>query len=189
MRGHLAASLDRPNPPGVTWCPRPATGFPNRRGTDRSSFCHDFATAMTTVRWEAQNMLLWERRRESLDVRATCDRGYRGSRPPQPRDQSLHRSNKRRYFQYAVRSTQYAEIQETTRVWGTWPRRGSQFPATEWKKLAGGRQLNRRVARVPHALLTAGIGYATPSDHGQAALQHHRLYTISPWVCRRGPPL
>ena len=26
------------------------------------------------------------------------DRGYRGSRPPQPRDQSLHRSNKRRYF-------------------------------------------------------------------------------------------
>ena len=31
------------------------------------------------------------------------DRGYRGSRPPQPRDQSLHRS-KRRYFQYAVRS-------------------------------------------------------------------------------------
>ena len=36
------------------------------------------------------------------------DRGYRGSRPPQPRDQSLHSSNKRRYFQYAVRSTQYA---------------------------------------------------------------------------------
>ena len=33
------------------------------------------------------------------------DRGYRGSRPPQPRDQSLHRSNKRRYFQYAVCST------------------------------------------------------------------------------------
>ena len=30
------------------------------------------------------------------------DRGYRGSRPPQPRDQSLHSSNKRRYFQYAV---------------------------------------------------------------------------------------
>ena len=27
-----------------------------------------------------------------------------GPRPPQPRDQSLHRSNKRRYFQYAVRS-------------------------------------------------------------------------------------
>ena len=34
---------------------------------------HDFATAMTTVRWEAQNMLLWERRRESLNVRATCE--------------------------------------------------------------------------------------------------------------------
>ena len=37
------------------------------------------------------------------------DRGYRGSRPPQPRDQSLHRSNKRRYFQYAVRSTHYRQ--------------------------------------------------------------------------------
>ena len=48
-------------------------GFLNRRGTDRSSFCHDFATAMTTVRWETQNMLLWERRRESLDRRATCE--------------------------------------------------------------------------------------------------------------------
>ena len=33
------------------------------------------------------------------------DRGYRGSRPPQPRDQSLHSTNKRSYFQYAVRST------------------------------------------------------------------------------------
>ena len=29
------------------------------------------------------------------------DRGYRGSCPPQPRDQSLHSSYKRRYFQYA----------------------------------------------------------------------------------------
>ena len=26
------------------------------------------------------------------------DRGYRGSRPPKPRDQSLHSTNKRRYF-------------------------------------------------------------------------------------------
>ena len=34
------------------------------------------------------------------------DRGYRGSRPPQPRDQSIHSTNKRRYFQYAVHSTQ-----------------------------------------------------------------------------------
>ena len=31
------------------------------------------------------------------------DRGCRGSRPPQPRDQSLHSTNKRRYFQYAAR--------------------------------------------------------------------------------------
>ena len=35
-------------------------------------------------------------------------RGYRGSRPPQPRDQSLNSTNKRRHFQYAVRSTQHA---------------------------------------------------------------------------------
>ena len=34
---------------------------------------HDFASALTTVRWEAQNMLLWERGRESLDRRATCE--------------------------------------------------------------------------------------------------------------------
>ena len=40
------------------------------------------------------------------------DRGYRGSRPPQPRDQSLHSTNKRRYFQYAVRSTVRAERSE-----------------------------------------------------------------------------
>jgi len=36
------------------------------------------------------------------------DRGYRGSRPPQSRDQSLHSTNKRRYFQHAARSTQCA---------------------------------------------------------------------------------
>ena len=44
------------------------------------------------------------------------DRGYRGSRPPQPRDQSLLR-NKRRYFQYAVVLRSTAEqpyIQHTT---------------------------------------------------------------------------
>ena len=35
------------------------------------------------------------------------DRGHRGSRPPQPRDQSLHSTNKRRYFQHAVRSAQW----------------------------------------------------------------------------------
>ena len=33
---------------------------------------------------------------------------FRCCSPPQARDQSLHSTNKRRYFQYAVRSTQYA---------------------------------------------------------------------------------
>ena len=45
--------------------------------------------------------------RPSTRTTQYADRGYRGSRPPQPRDQSLRSTNKRRFYfstQYAVRS-------------------------------------------------------------------------------------
>jgi len=52
------------------------------------------------------------------------DRGHRGSRPLQPRDQSLHRSDKRRYFQHAVagvcssdRSNQHARVNMGDESW------------------------------------------------------------------------
>ena len=44
-------------------------------------------------------------RRHGLPSSRTRPRASPGSRHPQPRDQSLHSSNKRRYSKYAVRST------------------------------------------------------------------------------------
>ena len=46
-------------------------------------------------------------RRHSLPSSRARPRALPGSRHPQPRDQSLHSSNKRGHSKYAVRSTQY----------------------------------------------------------------------------------
>ena len=98
------------------------------------------------------------------------DRGYRGSRPPQPRDQSLHSTNKRRYFQYAVRSTQIAALQSLTTTSNT---RTLDVTVTGWDNK------DRTVTVQPY--------HSRPGDV-QTTLHLDHPFNVNPkWKLRAGP--